>query len=219
VPFWAQPALTRVPSDLTTVHAAFMQGRKTLRLEKGVYEVERVLAPPLGNADDYLFAEPVRFTADRLGRTLTRDKITHPLRLFVSRADIAVRNIVNETELTAELRRLGFTILCPGDYSFRTQLELFASAEIVAGVHGQGLAPIVCARRRRAVMEFEAAGWKFTAYRSLAEVMGIPYHKLPCELIEYRNPGRFDWVARADIGACIAAVEHVLQDVPPADTT
>ena len=212
VPFWGYPAQSAVPSDRAVVHAAFMHGQNTVRLEKGIYKIERLIAPPLADADDYFCAEPTRFVADCLGHMLKHKVVHHPLRLFVSRADIGVRNLANEAELTAELRRLGFTIVCPGDFSFCTQLELFNAAEFVVGVHGQGLSAMICARHCRGLMEFEAADWAYTAYRSLAKVLGIPYKKLPCELIGIRNPLRFDWLARVEVGACIAEVERALED-------
>jgi capsular polysaccharide biosynthesis protein len=213
LPFWADPQMTVVPNDRSIIHSVFLQGRSVKRLARGIHEVDRLIVPPLGNIDDYIFSEPARFVSNRLTSALIRGKARHPLRLFVSRADVSVRNLVNEAELAGELRRFGFTILCPGDYSFLAQLELFASAEIIAGVHGQGLVPVIVAQNCRAVLEFEAAGWAFTAYRSFAALLGIPYYKLPCDLITYRDPARFDWLARADTAACVTLIERVLEEI------
>lgn len=210
IPFWGYPDAIAACSDRAMIHSLFLEGLQTERLEKGVYQIDRVIAPPLGNAADYIFAEPARFVSKKLQEGLVSRQFTHQQRIFVSRADIPVRNIVNEADLAAELQRLGFIILCPGDYSLRCQFELFASADIIVGVHGQGLIPMICARKCRALMEFEAAGWSYTTYSSIAEIMGMSYHKLPCEMLEYRNPGRFDWLAKVDVGKCVAMIERAL---------
>lgn len=216
LPFWACPGGRGALDDRALIHSVFLSETAVLPLQRGVYEVERLIAPPLGNVSDYIFTDPARFVSNRLRSGLRCRKVTHPLRIFVSRADIGVRNLSNEAELVRELRRLGFMIVCPGDYSFLAQLELFASAEIIAGVHGQGMTSMIAAARCRAVLEFEAAGWAFTAYRSIAGVLNVPYYKLPCEMLQMRNPGRFDWLARADIPACIAILEGILEQTADA---
>ncbi len=213
VPHWATAAGTtaaREAGDRAAVEAAFLDGLEIERLERGVYRVERLIAPPPANARDYIFSEPARFVAGRLAQ-LTGARYTHRTRLFVSRADIPVRNLVNEAELAEALRRLGFLIVCPGDFSFRAQLELFASAEIIVGAHGQGLTPIIAASGCRMLMEFEAAGWGTTAYRAVSAILGIEYRKLPCEILEYRNQKRFDWQAHVDVARCVAAVATELK--------
>jgi capsular polysaccharide biosynthesis protein len=211
LPFWACPGGRAAHDDRAIIHSVFLRETAVLPLQRGVYEVERLIAPPLGNVSDYIFTDPARFVSNRLRSDLRCRKVTHPLRIFVSRADIGVRNLSNEAELVFELRRLGFMIICPGDYSFLAQLELFASAEIIAGVHGQGMTPMIAAAGCRAILEFEAAGWAFTAYRSIAGVLNVPYYKLPCEMTEMRNPSRFDWLARADIPACMAILRGILE--------
>ena len=206
-PFWATDMGD--DADRTSISRLFLSGRPVERVERGIYEVEWLIAPPPANSDDYIFAEPARFVAERLA-ALRRTSHTHKLRLFVSRRDIDVRNLTNEAELTEALLKRGFTIVCPGDFSFRTQIELFSAAEIVVGVHGQGLTGIIAAANCRMLMEFEAAGWNVTAYESIAAVLGIPYRRLACTLTEYRNQKRFDWLATADIADCLNDIDHQL---------
>lgn len=209
VPFGAPGNDAPIRSDAALVDDIFLHDLPVRRLRRGIYEVERLIAPPPANADDYLFAEPARFVSRRLA-SLTGTRFTHRNRIFVSRADAKRRILVNEADLTAELRGLGFTILCPGDYSFHVQLELFASADLVVGVHGQGLTPIVCASGCHAVLEFEAAGWKTTAYRAIAAALEMPYRRMPCELLGYQSNRYFDWRAKADISECIKLISQFL---------
>jgi hypothetical protein len=209
-PFWALRLEPPFRDDRRLVNAIFMQSRQQIILQEGIYHFNSVILPPLGNQNDYIACKPLDFVATKLSESLLLKPAFHRPRLFISRADIHVRNIANESELMEALRPLGITAICPGDYSFRTQLELFASAELLLGVHGQGFTPMICARDCQRVMELEAANWTFTAYRSIASCLGIPYEKLPCSLVEHRDPRRFDWLARADIPACVAQIEAAI---------
>lgn len=207
VPSWAAGA---AGSDRAAVNALFLAGKPVQVLAPGIYQFDTVILPPLGNKDDYIYRAPLDFVARTLLARLRKTPPAHPLRLFISRADIDVRNLDNEAELIASLRPLGVTPICPGDFSFWTQLELFSTAELIIGVHGQGFTPMICARACRRVMEFEAADWHFTAYRSIASCYDIPYEKMPCSLVEHRNPRRFDWLAHADIPATVDRVAQAV---------
>lgn len=207
VPCWAMPRASRGDEF---VAASFFDGKPVHCLQPGIYHYDLVVLPPLANQDDYLCAAPIRFMADTLYDKIGAHPPAHGLRLFVSRADTPVRNLANEAALIQALRPLGFQPVCPGDFSFRAQLELFAAAELIIGVHGLGLMPMICARHCRRLMEFEAAGWEITAYRSLACLAGMAYEKMPCQMVDYRSPARFDWLARADIPASVMRAERAI---------
>lgn len=207
LPAWAD---SDPGSDRAFVNAAFLENYPVQVLSPGIYYYRTVIVPPLANRNDYMVREPLRFVAETLRRKIPRKQTTHPLRLFISRADIEVRNLSNEAELLSALRPFGVMPICPGDFSFRTQLELFSAAQLIIGVHGQGFTPMFVSSRCRRIMEFEAAGWHFTAYRSIASCLEICYEKMPCQLHNYRNPQRFDWLAEADIPVCVKRVADVI---------
>ena len=198
-------------SDRAFVNRAFLHGKLVHVLAPGVYHYDAVIVPPLANTDDYMVSAAIRFVAETLRRLAAHKPHTHRLRLFVSRADIGVRNLSNESALIEALRPLGVTPICPGDFSFRTQLEIFAAADLIMGVHGQGFTPMLAARGCRLVMEFEATGWPFTAYSSIACALDIGYERAPCRLIAKRNPKRFDWVAEADVARCVERVAAAIE--------
>jgi capsular polysaccharide biosynthesis protein len=210
VPFWIIGPEDSSRSDRMLLSSIFIQEDQGILLAKGVYKVDRVILPPLGNVSDYMCRDTVLFVSDKLKKALNIRRPTHPLRLLVSRADIGVRNITNEDDLMTALLPLRFTRICPGDYSLRTQLEIFASAEAIIGVHGQGLTSMLTSTDCRQILEFEAAGWGATCYRAIAACLDIPYSPAPCQLEEYRNPARFDWLARADVARCTELIERAL---------
>ncbi|HZP19211.1 MAG TPA: glycosyltransferase family 61 protein [Bauldia sp.] len=66
-------------------------------------------------------------------------------RLYISRSGVpgTSRQIVNEGDLVARLRELGFSLVDPGRYPLADQMARFARSSIVVGPHGAGLANIL----------------------------------------------------------------------------
>jgi hypothetical protein len=95
-------------------------------------------------------------------------------RLYVSRADAALRRVVNEPEVEAELRRRGFETILPGTLSLAEQMERFACAQAVVGAHGAGLVGTFAARDATIVELFEP-GYVNGCFYALAEAAGHDY--------------------------------------------
>lgn len=76
-------------------------------------------------------------------RVLNKRVIAANRRLYVSRAGVSRRRIINESEVSALLSEYGFETIRPENMSFVEQAELFASAEIVVGPSGAALSNIV----------------------------------------------------------------------------
>jgi capsular polysaccharide biosynthesis protein len=99
-----------------------------------------------------------------------------PLRLYVSRAKAACRRVVNEEEILALLRPLGFEVICAEDLSLARQASCFAQAEVVVAPHGAGLTNLYFSSPGTKVIEilFEPVEFR-TCYWSLCEALGMEY--------------------------------------------
>ena len=66
-------------------------------------------------------------------------------RLYISRSGTpgTSRQIINEEDLIARLRELGFSVIDPGTIPLADQIACFARSSIVVGPHGAGLANIL----------------------------------------------------------------------------
>ena len=66
-------------------------------------------------------------------------------RLYISRSGTpgTSRQIINEEDLVARLRELGFSVIDPGRIPLADQIACFARSSIVVGPHGAGLANIL----------------------------------------------------------------------------
>lgn len=66
-------------------------------------------------------------------------------RLYISRHDVCMRHALNEDEVIEALENRGFEKVTPGNLSFEEQVQKFANAEIIAGIHGAGFSNMVWA--------------------------------------------------------------------------
>lgn len=206
------PKNRALSADFQEFHDTFTQDLNDIFLEPGIYKIEKLIIPPRSFILEHLIEKPFQFVREKIKeRFVRRQQKHHHSRIFVSRSDTIVRNLSNEAELIKALKPLGFTAICPGDFSLGTQLELFSSAEIVVGIHGMGLASIITTSDDcRGVFEFEALNWTITGYRAMCAVMKTTHGFLPHRLITTDGPGQFHWLAEADIPKTIELILEVL---------
>ena len=77
----------------------------------------------------------------------------HGPRIYIRRGVNAARPILNEAGLIARLERRGFKIVSPENHGFLEQVAIFRDARCVVAAHGAGLANLVFATPRTAVLE------------------------------------------------------------------
>jgi hypothetical protein len=117
---------------------------------------------------------PTTANVEWLRRRLACSPPGEPRRLYVSRGRAATRGVVNEAELVAALEPHGFEVVRPDELSFREQVALFASAEVVVGPHGAGLSNMVFARDA-SVCELLHPGRRNACFYRLASASGHDY--------------------------------------------
>lgn len=96
-------------------------------------------------------------------------------RLFISRCDARVRNIINEEVFYHRLRKLGFDKIIPGQMDHSAQVKLFSEAEIVVGAHGAGLSNIIFMPPGGKVFELFGRGYVKATYLWLARLAHQDY--------------------------------------------
>lgn len=100
-----------------------------------------------------------------------------PLRFFVRRTG-SWRNIVNEVEVLTFFQKAGWSVVDTAAIGFKEQVQLFARAEAVCGVHGSGLANIVWCRRGSKVIELFADRYLGSDQEWISECIGVEYYPL-----------------------------------------
>lgn len=103
-------------------------------------------------------------------------------RLYLSRADAAIRRVANESEILDGIGPLGFEKFALADRSLREQAVGFAEAEIIIAPHGAGLANLLFARPGTLVIELlpVSADGYLTLYHALSAALGLRYIALRC---------------------------------------
>jgi capsular polysaccharide biosynthesis protein len=96
-------------------------------------------------------------------------------RLYVSRRDVTVRRIVNESDLVEKLLPLGFEIVNCGALSFSEQVKLFSEAAIIVGAHGGGLTNMVFAQPGSSIIEVFPPKYINGCFWALANACGHSY--------------------------------------------
>ena len=107
------------------------------------------------------------------------------LRLYISRGDNTnQRVLVNESKLLNRLVSRGFRSVELSKLSFDEQVDLFARAEAVIGVHGAGLSNLVFAPPGCLVIEIAGQSYCPTMFEEIAAHRCQRYSRLLCEQIE-----------------------------------
>ena len=104
-------------------------------------------------------------------------------RLFVSRRDTALRQLINEEEVRTFAEAHGFETIIPGDLSFQEQVTRYAHAAAVIGITGSGMANIVFAPAAATVIELHNASQGADFIGNLAGQLGQRYMRLAGEAV------------------------------------
>lgn len=131
------------------------------------FRADRLLVPSLPN--NHTIAP--RFTTDWLRANIRPREVTgRPTHLFVTRGQRRnTRRLVNEAEIIQRLEPLGFVTIDPGALSVREQVDHFAAAEVVVGVHGAALTNLVFCQPGVRVLELFAPGYLNPGYWSILD--------------------------------------------------
>jgi capsular polysaccharide biosynthesis protein len=124
--------------------------------------------------------------------------VSHPGRkIFISRNDTASRRILNESSLSSLLDKHGFETITLTGRPLSDQIQLFAEASHVIGVHGAGLTNILFSNQHCRVIEILPPFVATKAYWLLASALGQSYSGLIAEDSEFPLPNYADWVHNA----------------------
>ncbi len=135
------------------------------------------------------------------------------LRIYVSRgADPLTRRVVNEAEVMAALDCHGFVKVRNEDRTVREQAEMFASAEIVVGAHGAGLANVAFCSPGATVIELVSPRWLNTTYwRLCSQLDGVDHRCLVGRGRAPRDLRQYD--VNADIEVDVRALCDTLRAI------
>ncbi|MES2268716.1 MAG: glycosyltransferase family 61 protein [Bacteroidota bacterium] len=96
-------------------------------------------------------------------------------KIYASRDKARYRTFENRDEVNALFTQLGFEIYYLEEMSVSQQIEVFANAAYIVGVHGAGLANLYFANTEAKVLELFPEYYHDTSYRILTAAQGLDY--------------------------------------------
>ncbi len=95
--------------------------------------------------------------------------------VYISRRDAPMRKIINESEIIAALRGLGYVDICLSDLSALDQMSLFQDAKSIVAPHGMGLTHLLFSNGDAELLELFNPEVGSDAYAFVARALGIRY--------------------------------------------
>ena len=133
------------------------------------------------------------------------------LRIYVARRLRTSRHIVNETELIARLRPLGFQKVYLENMPLRRQIQMFQRAEVVVGPHGAGFTNAVYSRPGTGVFEITPTCRPPLFFHYLAEINQLPYAVYFAQPVRQKG---IDADMRVDVDDVVNSIRDFI-DRPP----
>ncbi|MFT2009466.1 glycosyltransferase family 61 protein [Pontibacter sp. 13R65] len=106
--------------------------------------------------------------------------ISTPSRIYISRSDSNMRNVLNETDLVKELQPFGFESIVSSKYTIKEKLLMFSKAEVVVSATGAGLVSILFCQPGTKVIEIFNEGFVIEPFYDIATKTDLDYDYIIC---------------------------------------
>ena len=134
--------------------------------------------------EDYYFSTPVtgysqysvKFLRDRLLKFADKTIESHK-RFFLKRAG-SLRKITNEAEVLEFFNSIGWAAVDTANMPFTQQVQLFAEANAICGIHGAGIANTLWCRPGCILVELCADKLLNGCFELVAQAVGVQHHHL-----------------------------------------
>lgn len=157
------PAFVTEALDFADI--AYSASRKSVR-------AKHLLLPAGGSAGPWPHPKDIDLLREIFLSESDNPQTSRPRKkLYVSRR-FSSRPLANEALVEEELRELNFEIVRAETKSFREQVELFSSAELIVGTHGAGLTNVLFSRRGSKVVEIASPENPNYCFENLSAAVG-----------------------------------------------
>jgi capsular polysaccharide biosynthesis protein len=116
-------------------------------------------------------------------------------RIYVSRRMAPRRKVVNEHEIEPVLKKYGFAIFSPEQYTFQEQVSIFSQLKFLVGEHGSGLTNLLFMGKGTSLLELHKDKSNELDHPSplfwyMAQAIGVNYYHQLCDT--HGNEDYFD---------------------------
>ena len=101
-------------------------------------------------------------------------------KIYIDRSDSLFNHckIINSDEVWEFLKKKGFTKIKLTEMSFKNQIGLFNSANMIIGPHGAGLSNMIFSNPNTKVIEFQPENYSNKFFPRVSEINNLNYHKI-----------------------------------------
>ena len=101
-------------------------------------------------------------------------------KIYIDRSDSLFNHckIINSDEVWEFLKKKGFTKIKLTEMSFKNQIGLFNSANMIIGAHGAGLSNMIFSNPNTKVIEFQPENYSNKFFPRVSKINNLNYHKI-----------------------------------------
>ncbi len=176
---------------------------------------DHLLVPSISNSQE----EAAQWMVDWVRATFPPDRTDDkPRRLYVTRGSGRnTRRLVDEHLLWPGLEARGFVRIDPGTLSVRDQIDHFAAADVVVGLHGAAMTNVVFLKPNARVLELFSPSYVNAAYWAICQgIPGVRYQYLlgdgPGDRSARHNNNSLQKDIVVDAATLDAALDRLLSD-------
>lgn len=136
-------------------------------------------------------------------------------RYYLTRQNARWRKLVNEDEVIARVRAMGFTVIDPADYSIAEQTRMATGAEVIMGPAGAGMMMLLFASPGTRIVEMIYDFPAMDVHPTICRHLDLTYHRILGEAVALGDdPLNHDFVV--DLAKVDETLANVLAPVTPA---
>jgi capsular polysaccharide biosynthesis protein len=144
-------------------------------------QARELLVPSLPGDSGQVTPDSCHFIRNLFLSATDASPVTTRKRLFISRKDAHIRQLLNSDEIFSLLEPLGFIEITLTGRTIIDQAALFASAEVIIAPHGAGLSNLVFCQSNTKVIELFSSDYVHYCYWALSHLQNLDYAYLQGE--------------------------------------
>ena len=114
-------------------------------------------------------------------------------KIYISRQNCSCRNIINESDIIAKLKKLNFRIVDLNDFDIFQQIDLFSNSSVIISATGSALANLVFCNPGTKVFEISPK-YKYeyednfkTRYSYIADILNLELKRINADAVDIKN--------------------------------
>lgn len=191
----------------TTLNLLNIPENKIIQPHKYLFiQADNIIVSSHPHSIAYMRKEAVKYLKNQFLKH--KAKINTPENIYISRPQTTRRNIENEIELLANLKKHGFEKILMENLSFIEQIALFNNAKIIIGPHGAAFSNLTFCKEKTKIIELFSDEFINPCFWELANRNNLDYHFAIGKVIDQKN-----WNYKINIDDIVNILRNCLKSI------